>query len=290
MPGRLLFTGDRAVAGWRAGSFSFGHGVRAPRPRGFRNGRSTLAVPGVSRAERGGGRGQLPERAVPAGARRGERDVPGNDGTAGLLWLEPGSLGESTAQTWQFREFPAPNGEQALVSFLNEPFRQGAGEATANFRNDGTAGLLWLEPGSLGESTEQTWQVQEFPAPNGEQAAVNFLNEPLRQGPGEASVTPRGNGTAGLLWLEPGSLGVEHQADLAVQGLPRPERRPGGPLVPERDPTAGGRGSHRVRPQRRLRRDLLPGARVRLIPANWPGDRELRHGPARQASRVRFGP
>ena len=46
-------------------------------------------------------------------------------------------------------------------------------------------GLLWLEPGSLGEGTEQTWQFAEFPAPNGEAAAVSFLNEPARQGPGE---------------------------------------------------------------------------------------------------------
>ena len=145
-----------------------------------------------------------------------------NDGTAGLLWLEPGSLGEGTEQTWQFREFPAPNGEQALVSFLNEPLRQGAGEATANFRNDGTAGLLWLEPGSLGESTAQTWQLREFPAPNAEQAAVNFLNEPFRQGPGEASVTPRGNGTAGLLWLEPGSLGESTRQTWQFKDFPGP--------------------------------------------------------------------
>ena len=85
-------------------------------------------------------------------------------------------------QTWQFRAFPAPGGEQAAVTFLNEPLRQGAGEASATLRNDGSAGLLWLEPGSLGEGDAQTWQSKEFPAPNGEQAAVAFLNEPLRQG------------------------------------------------------------------------------------------------------------
>jgi hypothetical protein len=109
-------------------------------------------------------------------------------------------------QMWQFRAFPAPDGEAAAVKFLNEPLRQGRGEASGTLRNNGTAGLLWLEPGSLGEGTEQTWQSAEFPAPNGEAAAVNFLNEPLRQGRGEASVTLRNNGTAGLLWLEPGSL------------------------------------------------------------------------------------
>jgi hypothetical protein len=139
---------------------------------------------------------------------RGEASVTlRNDGTAGLLWLEPGSLGEGAEQTWQYREFAAPSGEQAVVTFLNEPFRQGPGEASVTLRNDGTAGLIWLEPGSLGEGAEQTWQYREFPAPGGEQAAVAFLNEPLRQGRGEASVTPRGNGTAGLIWLEPGSLG-----------------------------------------------------------------------------------
>ena len=71
-------------------------------------------------------------------------------------------------QIWQFRAFPAPDGEAAAVKFLNEPLRQGRGEASATLRNDGTAGLLWLEPGSLGEGTEQTWQSAEFPAPNGE--------------------------------------------------------------------------------------------------------------------------
>jgi hypothetical protein len=61
---------------------------------------------------------------------------------------------------------------------------------------DGSVGLVYLEPGSLGASTRQTWQVREFAAPNGEQAAANFLNEPLRQGPGEASCFLRNNGSA----------------------------------------------------------------------------------------------
>jgi hypothetical protein len=154
---------------------------------------------------------------------RGEASVafPG-DGTARLLWLEPGSLGEGTAQTWQLREFPAPGGEQAAVDFLNEPLRQGRGEASVTFRGDGTAGLLWLEPGSLGEGTAQTWQLREFPAPGGEQAAVDFLNEPLRQGAGEASVTPRASGTAGLLWLEPGSLGESTAQTWYFKDFPGP--------------------------------------------------------------------
>ena len=108
-------------------------------------------------------------------------------------------------QTWQFREFPAPNGEQAAVTFLNEPARQGRGEATATLRNDGTAGLIYLEPGSLGSGTQQTWQSREFPAPNGEQAAVTFLNEPARQGPGEASGFVRNDGSAVVVYLEPGT-------------------------------------------------------------------------------------
>jgi hypothetical protein len=146
-----------------------------------------------------------------------------NDGTAGLLWLEPGSLGEGTEQTWQSAEFPAPNGEAAAVNFLNEPARQGRGEASVTLRNDGTAGLLWLEPGSLGASTVQTWQFAEFPAPDGEAAAVKFLNEPARQGPGEATVTPRGNGTVGLLWLEPGSLGGDTAPTWQYKDFPGPD-------------------------------------------------------------------
>jgi hypothetical protein len=146
-----------------------------------------------------------------------------NNGTAGLLWLEPGSLGDGTAQTWQSAEFAAPDGEAAAVKFLNEPMRQGPGEATATLREDGTAGLLWLEPGSLGESTAQTWQYQEFGAPGGEAAAVSFLNEPLRQGAGEATVTPRGSGTTGLLWLEPGSLGDSTAQTWQYKDFPGPD-------------------------------------------------------------------
>jgi hypothetical protein len=130
-----------------------------------------------------------------------------NNGTATLLWLEPGSLGDSTEPAWEFAEFPAPNGEAEAVAFLNLPPRQGRGEATATLRNNGTAGLIYLEPGSLGNGTQQTWQSQEFSGADSAEAAVDFLNEPLRQGAGEASVTPRNNGTTGLLWLEPGSLG-----------------------------------------------------------------------------------
>ena len=106
---------------------------------------------------------------------------------------------------WQFREFPAPDGQEAAVTFLNEPDRQGPGEASVTPRGNGTAGLLFLEPGSLGTSTRQTWQFKDFPAPDGEQAAVSFLNASPRQGAGEASGFVRGDGSAVILYLEPGS-------------------------------------------------------------------------------------
>ena len=146
-----------------------------------------------------------------------------NNGTATLLWLEPGSLGESTEPTWEVQEFPAPNGEGEAVAFLNLPPRQGRGEASATLRNNGTAGLIYLEPGSLGDGTQQTWQSQEFSGPNSAQAAVDFLNDPLRQGAGEASVTPRNNGTTGLLWLEPGSLGDSTQQAWQHKDFPGPD-------------------------------------------------------------------
>ncbi len=108
------------------------------------------------------------------------------------------------SQTWEFREFPGPrpDGENNAVVFLNEPARQGPGEATVTLRNDGSAGLLYLAPGSLGASTTQTWESGEFAGPK---QAVDFLNEPARQGPGQASVTPRNDGSAVIFYLEPGS-------------------------------------------------------------------------------------
>ena len=108
-------------------------------------------------------------------------------------------------QEWQFAQFPGPNGHQDAVTFLNEPDRQGRGEASVTLRNDGSAGLIYFEPGSLGFDTSPAWLVAEFPSP---QEAAGFLNLDPRQGAGEASVTPRSNGTVGLLYLEPGSLGA----------------------------------------------------------------------------------
>lgn len=70
-------------------------------------------------------------------------------------------------QEWQFQAFVAPSGGGAAVTFLNAPARQGRGEASASLRENGTAGLLWLEPGSLGSATEPAWQVLEFPPRTG---------------------------------------------------------------------------------------------------------------------------
>lgn len=145
-----------------------------------------------------------------------------NNGSAGLIWLEPGSLGEGTEQTWQSSEFPAPSGAQDAVNFLNEPARQGRGEASATLRNDGSAGLIWLEPGSLGNGTGQAWEVTEFSGANAEQQAVDFLNAAPRQGAGEASVTPRGDGTVGLIYLEPGSLDEGTAQDWHWKDFPGP--------------------------------------------------------------------
>jgi hypothetical protein len=74
--------------------------------------------------------------------------TPRGNGTVGLLWLEPGSLGDSTAQTWQSKDFPGPAGEQAALAFLNATPRQAAGEASGFLRNDGSAVIFYLEPGS----------------------------------------------------------------------------------------------------------------------------------------------
>ncbi len=108
-------------------------------------------------------------------------------------------------QTWQFAEFWAPDGEQATVKFLNEPARQGPGEATVTPRSNGTVGLLWLEPGSLGGSTVHAWQLKDFPGPGGEQAALAFLNASPRQGAGEVSGFVRNDDSAVIFYLEPGS-------------------------------------------------------------------------------------
>jgi hypothetical protein len=128
-----------------------------------------------------------------------------NDGTAGLLYLAPGSLGAASEPSWLFADFPAPGGAGEAVTFLNENPRQGRGEASATLRNDGTAGLLYLEPGSLGAGTQQAWQYKDFPGPEGEQAAAAFLNASPRQQAGEATGFVRDDGSAVIFYLEPGS-------------------------------------------------------------------------------------
>jgi hypothetical protein len=128
-----------------------------------------------------------------------------NDGTAGLLYLEPGSLGAASEPSWLIADFPAPGGAQDAATFLNENPRQGDGEASATLRSDGSAGLLYLEPGSLGESTAQAWQYKDFPGPDGEQAAIALLNASPRQQAGEATGFVRNDGSAVILYLEPGS-------------------------------------------------------------------------------------
>ena len=157
----------------------------------------------------------------PARQGRGEATATlRNDGSVGLFYLVPGSLGTGTALTWESREFPLPDGEKNTVIFLNEPARQGPGEATATLRNDGSAGLLYLAPGSLGAGTAQTWESAEFAGPK---QAVDFLNEPARQGPGQASVTPRNNGTVGLLYLVPGTLGAGTTQTWYFKEFPAPD-------------------------------------------------------------------
>ena len=108
-------------------------------------------------------------------------------------------------ETWQFAQFGAPYGAQDAATFLNENARQGRGEASATLRNDGTAGLLYLEPGSLGAGTEQAWHYKDFAGPGGEQAAVAFLNASPRQQAGEATGFVRSDGSAVIFYLEPGS-------------------------------------------------------------------------------------
>jgi hypothetical protein len=108
-------------------------------------------------------------------------------------------------QTWVFRNFTAAQGTQGAVDFLNEAPRQGPGEATAVARNDGSVGLFYLEPGSLGSNTAQTWVFLNFTKAQGTQGAVNFLNEAPQQDPGEASAVARNDGSVGLFYLEPGT-------------------------------------------------------------------------------------
>jgi hypothetical protein len=128
-----------------------------------------------------------------------------NDGSVGLFFLEPGSLGTSTEPTWVYQNFTPAQGPAEAVTFLNEAYRQGAGQVSATPRNDGSVGLFFLEPGSLGTSTTQTWVYRNFTPAQGPAEAVAFLNAAPRQGPGEASAYARNDGSVSLFYLEPGT-------------------------------------------------------------------------------------
>jgi hypothetical protein len=132
-------------------------------------------------------------------------------GSVGLFYLEPGSLGSSTAQTWERANFTGMNGAQLAVNFLNESARQGPGQVTAAMSVGGPTEVIYLSPGSLGSNTTPSWETLVEPGPVLEttlKSAVNFLNENPRQGPGEVSVTVLPNGSVGLIFLNPGSLGA----------------------------------------------------------------------------------
>ena len=101
-----------------------------------------------------------------------------------------------------YTNFTPAQGTAGAVTFLNEPLRQGVGQLSAIARSNGSVGLFFLEPGSLGTSTQQTWVFQDFPTTD---AAVTFLNEAPRQGAGEASAFARNNGSVSLFYLEPGT-------------------------------------------------------------------------------------
>jgi hypothetical protein len=100
-------------------------------------------------------------------------------------------------QEWQFGEFAD---QASAVSFLNADPRQGPGGASATLRNDGTAGLLYLEPGSLGMIASPSWYVAEFANP---QDAVDFLNASPQQTAGEAAGFIRSDNSTVVFFLEP---------------------------------------------------------------------------------------
>src|ERR1700757_2251114 len=131
----------------------------------------------------------LRSSVIVTGNRPGVRDDPAR--LSGMSAPRDRGSAAMASQTWEFREFPGPrpDGENNAVVFLNEPARQRRGEATATLRNDGSAGLFYRVPGDLGASTRPTGESRNFPSPDGEKNAVIFLNEPARQGPGEATVT-----------------------------------------------------------------------------------------------------
>ncbi|MBV9012067.1 MAG: hypothetical protein JO281_09745 [Pseudonocardiales bacterium] len=65
-----------------------------------------------------------------------------NDGTVGLFFLAPGS--ENSGQQWSFRNFASV--ADALGFLNNNVPVEGAGEVSANARNDGSVGVFYLSP------------------------------------------------------------------------------------------------------------------------------------------------
>jgi hypothetical protein len=122
-----------------------------------------------------------------------------------------------TELTWTYTNFTPAQGTAEAVTFLNETNRQGPGQVSATPRNDGSVGLFFLEPGSLGASTSQTWLFENFPSTA---EAVTFLNEAYRQGSGQVSAIARNDGSVGLLFLEPGSLGTSTTQTWVFENFP----------------------------------------------------------------------
>ena len=148
------------------------------------------------------------------------------NGSVGLFYLEPGSLGSGTAQTWESASFAGLNGAQLAVNFLNEPARQGSGQVTATIPAAGPTEVIYLSPGSLGSNTTPSWETLVEPGPVLETAlksAVNFLNENPRQGPGQVSVTALSNGSVGLIYLNPGSLAALTSPTWYFKEFPAPD-------------------------------------------------------------------
>jgi hypothetical protein len=144
------------------------------------------------------------------------------NGSVGLFYLEPGSLGSSTAQTWQSQDFTTA---AQAVGFLNASPRQGAGQVTATMTVGGATTLIDLNPGSLGSNTTPSWETLVQSGPVLETAlksAVGFLNDDPRQGPGETSATPLPDGSAGLIYLNPGSLGANTSPTWFFKEFPAP--------------------------------------------------------------------
>ena len=143
-------------------------------------------------------------------------------GSVGLFYLEPGSLGSSTSQTWESSNFAGLTGAQQAVNFLNEAARQGPGQVTASMSAGGPTEVIYLSPGSLGSNTTPSWETLVEAGPNGLKLAVDFLNENPRQGPGEVSMTVLPGGSLGLIYLNPGNLGASTSPTWFYKEFPAP--------------------------------------------------------------------